>query len=376
MTNHETEIEILRKTADQIDGMIADLQNKKSEIDALIGELSVLPEERTEEKREEVEPPKFRPLAKDDFLDWKYYRVKEAESESANGRDDLPDWKYYPDDKRYRRGRDVAESFEYNDFLFHALKRFWDEQKEPYPFALSVSETNYENCLLWAFEREGCPLGYKDAIALRYYRDVYLEDFFEMHDDAEELLADDKLFQRGRKVAEENDDYVDYMGHFAWAAIEYYRSRPDKIDEEFERDGSPVSYRDLLCWEVYDSCATHRCFDEPKRKEDVDADTYARGQELDGEYHLNSAFFHGARRYYDRNPKLIDEEFERLGSPISYQEFLDWELYRSYVELGDIGSDEYMSGLKVANKFNNDDAFSNAMVEYFNRHPELTDEDD
>lgn len=345
MNEHEKEIEILRKTADRIDGMIADLQNKKSEIDALIGELSELPEERPEEKREEVEPPKFRPLAKDDFLKWKNFR------ETGNC-----------DNRRIRETYETG--YEDADMLFAALERFWNEQKEPYPFALSASETTYGDLLDWMLEREGSPIEYVAAVSGAEYRDLWDEDFFEMHDDAEEMLADEKLkiATLGKWIWKRYDsDFID-------AVLRYYKRHSEKIVEEFERDGCPITYQDALKWEYF---TAHNSSDD-----DLDQDAFESGRIVCQDFHWHTLLLQSTLTVYRDHPKMIDEELERLGSPISYQEFLDWELYRSYVEPGDIDADEYMSGLKVANKFNNDLAFSNAMVEYFNRHPELTDEDD
>lgn len=349
MTNHETEIEILRKTADRIGGMIADLQNKKSEIDALIRELSEIPKERPEEKREEVESPKFRPLAKDDFLKWKNFR------ETGNC-----------DNRRIRETYETG--YEDADMLFAALERFWNKQTEPYPFALSASEAKHGEVFDWMLEREDSPVKYMEALAGNEYQEYMDEDFFDMYEDAEERLAFKQLkpIQVGKDICDRFD--IDFIE----AVLRYFKRHKEKIDEEFKHDGCPITYRDALKWEYF---RTHGGLF--KRVSD-EVDDEARGAGLDVElnYSCEEDILDSALRVYRDNPKLIDEEFERLGSPISYQEFLDWELYRSYVEPGDIDADEYMSGLKVANKFNNDDAFSNAMVEYYNRHPELTDEDD
>lgn len=347
MTKNDKEIEILRKTAERIDGMIADLKNKKNEIDALIGELSELPKERPEEKREEVEPPKFCPLAKNDFLRWQLLRTG-------------------GDDPQIREM--FASGYDDPDLLFAALERFWNEQKEPYPFALSVSETTYGDLLDWMLEREGSPIKYVAAVSGADYRDLWDEDFFEMHDDAEERLAGEKLkiATLGKWIWKRYDsDFID-------AVLRYFKRHKEKIDEEFKRDGCPITYRDTLKWEYF---RTHRGLFK-RVSDEVDDEVRDAGFDVYLNYRYVEDILDSALRVYRDNPKLIDEEFERLGSPISYQEFLDWELYRSYVEPGDIDSDEYMSGLKVANKFNNDDAFSYAMTEYFNRHPELTDEDD
>ena len=343
MTNHETEIEILRKTADRIDDMIADLKNKKNEIDALIGELSELPKERPEEKREEVEPPKFCPLAKNDFLRWQLLRTG-------------------GDDPQIREM--FASGYDDPDLLFAALERFWNEQKEPYPFALSVSETTYGDLLDWMLEREGSPIKYVAAVSGAEYRDLWDEDFFEIHDDAEEMLADEKLkiATLGKWIWKRYDsDFID-------AVLRYYERHSEKIVEEFERDGCPITYQDALKWEFF---AAHNRSDD-----DLDQDAFESGWIVCQDFHWHTLLLQSALTVYRDHPKMIDEEFERLGSPISYREFLDWALYRSYVEPGDADSDEYMSGLKVANKFNNDYAFFGAMTEYFNRHPELTDEDD